>query len=56
MQVGDKDMTYFRETYPATTQLHLHALPAVNHKKFVAQFNNLCGRVMTKGGQRTATP
>ncbi len=56
MQMGDKNMTHFRETYPATTQLHLHALPTINHEKLVAQLYNLCGRIMTKGGQRTATP
>jgi hypothetical protein len=56
MQMRYEHMAHLGETHPATTQLHLHTFATIDHKQFIPNLNNLGGRIMTKGGQCTATP
>ena len=56
MNVRDKNMANLCKTYMTTAKLHLCTLAAINHKQLFSHLDNLGGREMAKGGQRTATP
>ena len=41
VQMGDKDVTQFRESHMTAPELHLRTLRTVEHKKFFAHLHNL---------------
>ena len=53
MQMGNKDCRELGESDTRAAQLHLRALPTVNHKLLTTQFYNLGRSVMMECGKRT---
>jgi hypothetical protein len=53
MQMGNKDCRELGESDTRTAQLHLRALPTVNHKLLTTQFYYLGRSVMMECGKRT---